>query len=62
MDMLTPKAPRQAPAEVNPVLSVRLTAGELARLEWLTEHLNMTKSELAKALINQEYLDQCGVS
>jgi hypothetical protein len=43
-------------------IGARLTAGEAARADWLTERLHMTRSELVKALINQEYREQFAAS
>lgn len=58
--MLTPNQPKPEARESKPVLSVRLNPGEVLRLDWLTEYLNMSRSELVKALVNQEYLAQFG--
>jgi hypothetical protein len=55
--MLTPKSAEKEPGS-NPIMSIRLNAGETARVDWLTDHLNMSRSELVKALINQEYMAQ----
>lgn len=56
--MLTPREPKTKLPSPKNTLSARLTDREVSRLEWLCDKLNMTRTELVRALLNQEYEDQ----
>jgi hypothetical protein len=49
--MLTPSEKKIRPGPI----TVRLTGEQVMRLIWLTEALNMTTSQVIRALVDQEY-------
>ena len=51
---LKPK-PANTKVTMPAIMSVRLTEAQAQRLTWLMERLNMTKTEVVQALIDQEY-------
>ena len=58
--MLTPKDPAPPSQPDERLISVRLTGTQAGHFQWLIARLNMTKTELIKALVEQEYQDQGG--
>ena len=56
--MMLKAKPRHPHVTMPQVVSLRLTDSQAEQLAWLMTHLNMTKSEVVQALIEQEYVVQ----